>query len=261
MLHYITKGNSEKQIVFIHGNSQSSDYWKYLLDSSLTTNYTLIALDLPGCGNSFKSETPDKDYSIKGLSKHVKEFLSHFNSKEYIVVACSLGANVIGEIADELSNCKGFLLLSPSIIGFHLTAADILKPNPNLTPLFTANPTDEQLNALAEELGVNLSNVVKEEIKAIFHKVDPNFRTFMAASIGTGDYSDELQKIQNTNLPVAVVFGAEDKLCFIDYIDKTPLTQWHGKSQLVANSGHCVMLDQPDELAKIVNEFVIGCFK
>jgi len=194
MLHYITQGKGDKQIIFIHGNSQSSDYWKYLLDSSLNTHYTLIALDLPGCGNSFKSETPDKDYSIKGLSKHVKDFLSQFNSKEYMVVACSLGANVIGEIADELVNCKGFLLLSPSIIGFHLTAADILKPNPNLTPLFTANPTDEQLNALTEELGYNLNSEIKEEIKSIFHKVDPNFRTFMAASIGTGDYSDELQK-------------------------------------------------------------------
>jgi pimeloyl-ACP methyl ester carboxylesterase len=83
----------------------------------------------------------------------------------------------------------------------------------------------------------------------------------MAASIGTGDYSDELQKIQSTNLPVAVVFGAEDKLCFTDYIDKTPLTQWHSKSQLVPNSGHCVMLDQPDELVKILNEFASDCFK
>jgi len=62
-------------------------------------------------------------------------------------------------------------------------------------------------------------------------------------------------------LPVAVVFGAEDKLGFTDYIDKTPLTQWHSKSQLVPNSGHCVMLDQPNELVKMVSEFADDCFK
>ena len=56
MLNYITSGNGHNQIIFIHGNSQSSDYWKYLLESTLKDNYSLVALDLPGCGKSFKSE-------------------------------------------------------------------------------------------------------------------------------------------------------------------------------------------------------------
>ncbi|MBK8366306.1 MAG: alpha/beta hydrolase [Bacteroidetes bacterium] len=260
MLNYITSGNGHNQIIFIHGNSQSSDYWKYLLESTLKDNYSLVALDLPGCGKSFKSETPDKDYSIRGLSKNVKEFISKFDSKEYVVVAFSLAANVIGEIAQELNNCKGILLLSPTIIGFSLTPADILKPNPNLVPLFTATTTEEQLNTLTEELGYKLPSSIKKEIKTIYNNVDPNFRTSMAASIALGDYSDELQNVQNSHLPIAVVFGEEDKLCFNDYIDKTLLTQWRGKSILVPNSGHCVMLDQPYELIKIVNEFATHCF-
>jgi pimeloyl-ACP methyl ester carboxylesterase len=220
----------------------------------------LIALDLPGCGKSFRSETPEQDYSIKGLSKHVKDFLQDFNKNPYIIIACSLGANLIGEISDELLNCKGVMLLSPTIIGFNLTVADILKPNPNLAPLFSANSTDEQLNLLVDELGNNLNHNLKEDVKTIFNAVDPNFRTSMAASIGTSDYTDELQKLQNSNLPIAVVFGEEDKICFTNYIDKTPLTKWHHKSILVPNSGHCVMLEQPKKLVEIIKEFAENCF-
>lgn len=260
MLNHITTGSGKNHIIFIHGNSQSAECWQEITSQPLLANYTCVALDLPGCGKSFRSETPEQDYTIKGLSKHVKGFLQGFENNPYMIVGCSLGANLIGEIGDELINCKGVMLSSPSIIGFNLTVADILKPNPNLGAMFLEKPTDEQLNLLLNELGDNLTPNLKEDIKTVFNAVDPKFRTVMATSIGTGDYSDELQKLQNSNLPVAVIFGADDKLCFTDYIDKTPLTQWHHKSVLVPNSGHFTMLDQPNELIKILTEFADDCF-
>lgn len=261
MLNYIKTGSGTHQIIFIHGNSQSAECWLEVTSLSLLANYTCIALDLPGCGKSFRSETPEQDYTIKRLSKHIKDFLQDFENNPYIIVACSLGANLIGEISDELINCKGVMLLSPSIIGFNLSVADIIKPNPNLEAMFIEKPTDEQLNLLVNEFGDNLTPNHKDYIKTTFNVADPKLRTVMAASIGTGDFSDELQKLQNSNLPVAVIFGADDELCFTDYIDKTPLTQWHNKTILIPNSGHLVMLDQPNELIKIVNEFAEDCFK
>lgn len=260
MLNYKTNGTGEKQIIFIHGNSQSSEYWDDVLNSPLKNNYKLIALDLPGCGDSFVSENPANDYSIKGLAQHVKEFISQFDKTDYIIVATSLGANIVGEIINELKNCKGVMLTSSSAIGLGLTVNDIIKPNPNVAAFFMAEPSDEQINALIEDVAYNLLGTLKDKAKRIFKSTDPNFRTFMAESVTKADYSDELQNLKDSKLPIAVVFGEQDKLCFTDYLDKVPFPKWNNKTILLPDSGHCSMLDQPQTLTKIIGEFAEDCF-
>jgi pimeloyl-ACP methyl ester carboxylesterase len=71
MLNAQITGKSSQKIVFIHGNSSSSNYWKSALDSSLKENYTCVAIDLPGHGASFRSKEPLNDYTMQGLANYV----------------------------------------------------------------------------------------------------------------------------------------------------------------------------------------------
>src|ERR1035437_822822 len=100
MLNHQTKGSSNKKIIFVHGNSQSLHYWDEIIrNHTLVENYSLITMDLPGHGQSFRSKEPQKDYSLIGMAKYVKDFVSKFENEEYILIGNSLGTNLIGEIA------------------------------------------------------------------------------------------------------------------------------------------------------------------
>lgn len=262
MLNYKTTGSGKKQIFFVHGNSQSLETWNEVVNQpSLSENYTLIAIDLPGHGDSFRSKDPKNDYSLKGMAIHLKEFISGFNKQNYIIVANSLGANLVGEIAADFTNCKGIMLTGSSAIGKNLTVPDIIKPNPNVTALFMPTPTEEQIDLLIADVACNLPEELKTRVKNSFAKTDPEFRTSMAEAITNQLYSDELLNLEKSKIPVAVVFGAEEKLCFTDYLDKIPFTKWKNKTFLIENSGHFSQLDQPQVLTELINEFAEDCFK
>src|SRR6185369_7066104 len=131
MLNNKTTGSGTKQIFFVHGNSQSLDSWNEMMkNSSLSDKYKLIAIDLPGHGDSLRSKDPANDYSLKGMASHLQTFIAARSNEEYIIVANSLGANLVGEIATELKNCKGIMITGSSAIGKGLGVPDIIKPNP-----------------------------------------------------------------------------------------------------------------------------------
>jgi pimeloyl-ACP methyl ester carboxylesterase len=260
MLNYQTKGNGKNTIVFVHGNSSSLQIWNDVVNNNLLNDYTLLTVDLPGHGNSFRSTEPEKDYTLKGLAAQFSSFINELALSNYVLVGNSLGCNIIGE-ATVLKNCKGIVFTNSSAIGKNLTAADIIKPNPNVVPLFMPDASDEQLDLLIGDMAYSLTATQKELIKTAYKKTDPQARVQIATAVGKLEYSDELQNIEAHKIPVAVVFGQDDKLCFTDYLDKVPFAKWKNKTFLIPNSGHFPMLDQPQALTKLIKEFAGDCFK
>ncbi|MDB5231463.1 MAG: alpha/beta hydrolase fold protein [Chitinophagaceae bacterium] len=103
MLFTQTFGSGSTHILFIHGNSQSGKVWEPLIQSAnLANKYTLVTVDLPGHGQSFKSATPEIDYSLQGMANLLGDFLETFSMKEYLIVCHSLATNLVAEIAISL---------------------------------------------------------------------------------------------------------------------------------------------------------------
>src|ERR1035437_7161806 len=123
-LYHEVKGNQNKSIIFIHGISQSTVTWDDVISNkALQNSYTLITIDLPGHGNSFRSEEPEKDYSFKGIAKHIANLINSISEEKYIIVATSLGTNIAAETLPLLKNCKGFFLIGACIIGHNYSPA------------------------------------------------------------------------------------------------------------------------------------------
>jgi pimeloyl-ACP methyl ester carboxylesterase len=260
-LYSKVKGTNPKQIIFIHGNSQSLDIWDEVIEDENLGQYKLITMDLPGHGNSFVSTEVSKDYSIAGMSGHVKDFILPYSMNEYIIVANSAATNLVGEIAADLENCKGIFLTGASIIGATLSPTDILKPNLNAIPFFTAFPTDDAIDVMIDDGTYNMPPADKINCRDIFKKTDPAFREQWAASIARQEWTDEIKNLNALNVPVAVVYGDAENFTFIPYLDKTPLKKWRGKIIIVPNAGHFIQHDQPKLLAQLINEFAEDCFK
>jgi len=258
MLNYIKTGTGSKHIIFIHGNSQSAESWIEVINSSALKNYTNIAIDLPGHGESFKSTDPINDYCYQGLTKHVEDFIINDQAESFIIVGLSLGTNIIGELKSEFKKCKGIMLISSCVVGKGLQVSDVLDiANPNLPTCFTANPSDEEIEALIADAADTKSREGKEKIKKDFITTDPLFRLTMATA---KDDTNEIENIENRRIPIAVVFGENEKLCFKDYLDKIEFKKWKNKTITIADAGHCMQYDQPETLANLVSDFAKDCF-
>lgn len=260
MLNYNSTGEGTKQIVFVHGNSQSSKVWEKLFKVDSLKSFKLIAIDLPGHGQSFRSSNPEEDYSLRGMGNHVLNFLKEFENQPYILVGNSLGSNIIGEIALKLNNCAGILFTGSCAIGKGLGLEDIFLPNPDAGLGFMEILTDEQLNALVNSLGGNVTAEDRNLIKQEFNLTDNKIRLQLANEIATARYIDELQNLEDSKIPLALVFGEDEKICNKNYFDKIELPKWKNKVSLIANSGHFPHLDQPEKLASIIQEFSNDCF-
>ena len=262
MLNYQARGKNPQQIIFVHGNSQSLEIWDKVIEAgSLSNQYTVISVDLPGHGKSFRSEQPNIDYSIQGLASHLKDFIAKFNKGEYILVGNSLSTNLLGEIAHQLINCKGIFLIGASILGENINSSDIFKPNPNLAPFFTANPSDEDIYKLINDGSVNMTESDKQKYKDIFRLADPAFREQLFNSISKQEWTDEIKNCNNSGLPVAIVYGENDNFTNVHYLDNNPMKKWRNKIISVPNAGHLIQYDQAVELAQLIKEFADDCFK
>ena len=262
MLYYQVRGKNPQQIIFVHGNSQSLEIWDKVIEAGkLSNQYTVISVDLPGNGKSFRSAQPIDDYSIQGLASHLKDFIAQFSTREYIVVGNSLSTNLLGELAPQLINCKGIFLIGASILGENISSSDIFKPNPNLAPFFTAKPSDEDIDKLINDGSVNMTHTDKQKYKDIFLLADPAFREQLFNSISKQEWTDEIKNCNNSGLPLAIVYGEKDNFTNVHYLDNIPIKKWRNKIISVPNAGHLIQYDQPIELGQLIKEFADECFK
>lgn len=261
MLNHKLIGSGEKQIIFIHGNSQSLEDWNPVIENlSSNTHYSFVTLDLPGNGKSAQSQNPQVDYSLMNMGRSIKEVIDKLNHPNYIIVALSLGTNLIGEVISELKNCKGVMLVSPCIVGEEAPLDTIFLPNPKLSAVFMAEPSNEEIDSLIDEVFYRSSEKLKKETRDTFKATDPNFRTAIANSINNQHFSDEVLNFKSSGLPLALVFGREEKICNIKYLDKVNFNKWRNETILISECGHLCNLDQPQELAKLIEAFAKDCF-
>lgn len=261
MLYSQSKGNAKNHIIFIHGNSQSLELWDTLINEEALNYFTLVTFDLPGHGHSFRSKRPEIDYTLRGMAEHILDFISKYQQTDYIIVANSIATNLIGEIAKPLFNCKGLFLIGASVIGSGIAVTDILQPNPNLGSLFSDTPEESELNLLIDDMAYTISDDLKQKCKELFLSTDPLFRTTLNNSIMAQDWSNEIYNLQKMNLPIAIVYGKNDKINQVNYLNKATLKKWKDEILFIDNAGHLIQLDQPKILAEMIREFADFCFK
>lgn len=127
-VHYQIEGSGSTTIVFIHGWSCDTEFWKYQTPA-FTDDYRVILIDLPGHG---KSDAPEMDYTMDAFADAVKAVLDDSNTERAVVIGHSMGFAVAWRFAVKYpANTAGLC----SVDGFFLRIPDdpeefaILKQN------------------------------------------------------------------------------------------------------------------------------------
>ncbi len=105
------KESSDYTLLFIHGLGGYHQVWKKNIDE-LRKSYRCIALDLPGCGVSSKSDYP---FSVHFYADVTAEFIASLRLKNVVLVGHSLGGQVaIMTALKNIYEVKKLVLLAPS---------------------------------------------------------------------------------------------------------------------------------------------------
>lgn len=256
---YDKRTGSGKIIVFIHGNSQSSEIWDDLVAYPELTGYNLIRIDLPGHGRSSWMTHPEADYTFVALAQSLKIFLDSLTT-DYLVVAHSLGANFIAEIIHHLPQCKGLFLTGATISGPDFAFDEIVKPNPHFGTLVNPAPDQEQIAGLINSLALRMTPQLTTYLK-MFNLTDPRFRSQLGQELGQGRLGDEVGNLEVLNYPTAVVYGIEDQFAHTGYLNRTAIKLWMGSVIELPDAGHACHIDQPDRLAGLIAAYAAAIFR
>lgn len=256
--------NEDKNdIIFLfHGQSGSFTNWRKQLESPLLNDYRLVAVDLPGHGNSSHSDDPSKVYSPLGTGSLLFDFVKSLDGVGKTVLAgFSYGANLVAEIIQQGFSPDGVVILGSSILGTGFEMDKIFMPAVEPS-ILTYNETDRE--RISQFFTVHTNNIAEEDLRVLaedYLKVSPQFKPALFQTAAEGKISDEIKALQNLQVPALVIFGENDTLVNKDYLDSLPFPAWQNKVFKIPGAGHWVQLEQPEKVNNLMAEYLAEIMK
>ena len=244
--------------VLIHGNSLSSKSFYNQLEGPVGNNFRLIAIDLPGHGESLPSADPKNTYCVPGYARVICGLLDQLKISNPVLVGHSLGGHVALELSKMVSNVKGILIFGTPPIGKPPALQQAFIDNPNSSLLFKKRLNEEQIKLIASILikeGGEIPQFILDDIK----NTDPKARSLMTSSIAANIFHDEIDIVSSLDIPLAIIHGAHDLSVNQNYINKLQMpTLWKGKIQTIKNAGHTPQYETPEQFNKLLEQFLLG---
>lgn len=261
-LAYLEKSpNAKKTIFFIHGNSGSSRMWRKQFDSELLGNYRLIAIDLPGHGKSAFSNDPENDYSPIGTSKILAEAIKELAAgNHYTLVGFSYGSNLVAEMLKSDVNPSGIIFSGSCVLGENCGMEKVFVQN-NVPSIFSYNESDNTIvtNFLHDSIHSANTEDIRNSIED-YLSVSADFKPALFQTAAGGKISDEILTLQKQNIPVCLIFGQEDKLVNIGYLDSMPFQLWRNQIYKLPGSGHWANIDQSEMFDQLISDYIDEMF-
>jgi pimeloyl-ACP methyl ester carboxylesterase len=219
-------GSGQLPVLLIHGNSSCRGVFRHQLDSSLAENYRLIALDLPGHGESSDAVNPTKTYTLPGLADAVIELIERIGVAQAVVFGWSLGGHIGIEMMSRFPGLLGLMISGSPPVGPHSMAQGFH----SLPQMGAAGKAELSPAEVEGFLAMIFGDSVEPFLRDAAVRTDPRFRVrlFEAARAGAG--VDQRDVVENNPVPLAVVNGAEDQIVRLDYFDSVQYAHlWGGK--------------------------------
>ena len=258
---HVRSVGSGPPIVFCHGNSCSSRGFEKQLGSELATQFRLIAIDLPGHGDSPPATAPATTYCLDGYANALAAAASALDATDAVFVGWSLGGHVVLEASDRLPRAAGYLIFgTPPVVSF----AEFMQAayeHPALGVGFRADSTDDEIRELVS-LFVRPGTPAPDRFVEDFRRTDKRARASLAESAGRGELRDERRIVAELARPLAVLHGAHDQLIRRTYFETVAMpTLWRGALQELPDAGHAPQWESPEAFNRLLAELAGDCFR
>ncbi|MCA9953208.1 MAG: alpha/beta hydrolase [Anaerolineales bacterium] len=254
---YFESSGSGPAVMLIHGNSASKQTFMAQLTGEFGQKYRVVAMDLPGHGDSDQAAAPEKTYHMPGYAAVVAEVAQKLGMTDGVFVGWSLGGHIVLEAHNLLPDAAGFVIFGTPPLAFPPDMGNAFLPNPAMGAAFAEQLTQEQMEGFAAAcLAPDCTHDLAPYVADIA-RTDGRARATMAASIAPNGYQDEVEIVRDLQRPLAILHGEHEQLVNVAYIRGLEMpTLWHGAVQIIPGAGHTPQTEAPAAFSAVLSQFV-----
>jgi pimeloyl-ACP methyl ester carboxylesterase len=256
-LAYVQAGRGAP-ILLIHGIPTSSFLWRNVIPP-LAEAFTVYAVDLLGYGDSDKPE--GADLSIVAQADFVRAFMQEVGWERGAVAGHDIGGGIAQLIALENSQAITKLVLLdtiaydswpvPEIDRLKDPAWDEILATRDLSPGFAKSFK----RGMVHQERVD-DQLVAEYVRP-FEGVEGR-RAYLrcARALRTEDLATAMDRVELLDIPTLIIWGEEDDFQKVEYGRRLAAAMPRARLVVLEEAGHFVLEDRPEEVARLIREFV-----
>ncbi len=246
-------------IVLLHGAGANRHVFEAQLTSQLGERYRVIAIDLPGHGESTDAVDPAVGYSLPGYAETIRSVLGARGVGRAIVFGWSLGGHVAIELMSEQPALVAGLMLTGTppvgrgplgmLHGFHASWDMLLASK----EMFSDRDVDRYARLCYGE-------AVTPELKQSIRRTDGRSRVYLSRSLMRGEGADQKHAVEAAAVPIAIVCGQHDPLVRLSYLAGLHYgTLWDGHVHLLPGASHAAFRSDPERFNALLMRFAADC--
>ncbi len=242
-------------LVMIHGSGSSRHVFSRQLHSHLSRNWRLIALDLPGHGESSDARDPQSTYTVTGLADCIAEVAARLGLHRFPVLGWSLGGHVAIEMAGSGNGVSGLMLcgtppVSSGLIGmlrgFHPSFDILLASKQN----FTSRDV-ERFQSLC------FGDTSNPSFRNAIARADGRLRSVFSRAMLRGQGVDQRRTVEQADMPIAFVNGFHDPFVKLSYFSGLNIQlPFEGKAHVMEGAGHAPFWEKPESFNLLLERFL-----
>ena len=239
-------------LVLLHGFTQDSRIWKLQIEN-LSKNFTVVAWDAPGAG---QSADPSESFDIGEYADCLKAFLDSVGVKKAHMLGLSWGGLLAQEFFFRYPTYVISLALADTYAGWTGSLSDSIARARLASCIKDSSlpPSEFVSKYLSGMFSDSPPKDAKEDLAKIMFDTHPLGFRLMATALAIADTRRLLPTI---NVPTILIWGDADKRSPINVAHQLHSLIPNSKLVIISNAGHVSNMEKSEEFNKIVREFCI----
>ncbi|MEN2975498.1 MAG: alpha/beta hydrolase [Candidatus Caldarchaeales archaeon] len=242
-------------LLLIHGWGSSSYSWRRNYPD-LSKTFKIVALDLPGFGNS--APLPS-GINLDSVSSHIFNLLDQLDLRQTYLVGHSMGGVISAYLAGKRPERISKLVLeSPSFLGRRPFFTDLVK-NKVIAKILIRFLISKSFvrRGLRSSYG-NPDLITEETIEGYYQSVVKSGYTLLEASDILKEF--DIGILERITCPILFVLGEKDKWIPIEETMRIA-DRMNAQIAVIPGAGHIPHEERPQEFNRIIVEFLQGSGK
>ena len=250
--------NAGQPLLFLHGNSSTNAVWLRQFDLARKMGKTILALDLPGHGESGNSATPAATYSFPGYAAVIIALLDQLNIHSADVIGWSLGGHIALQLLSTGKRVRSLVITGAPpapLCQESLEVAFYGSEHMALAGKRSFTPADAIAYGTAMMGGSE--NLPAALLKGV-ERTDGDARRYMFENALRGVGADQrtIAEIQPTSL-LCVIHGEHDPFVRLDYLRALRYRHlWQNRIFVIAGAGHAPHWTHAAQFNGILSDFL-----